>query len=151
MGQTAMKSADSETRKRNEELYAAVRSTGLASKHVRQLHRQFKASFPSGYMTKRDFVEFYRKQFADEENSEVYCERIFGAIDGDGNNRVSFEEYMKFFKLVTNGSPAERLRWTFRLYDLDNSKEVTRDELETVLEVGYSSGTWTPFVTRISL
>ena len=93
--------------------------------------------FPSGKITRDEFIAFYKNQFPNDATCE-FCNRVFRAIDKDGNGTIEFEEFLFFLKVARRGSPEERLRIAFQLYRSSESKdneEISRKEIIETLTV----------------
>ena len=54
-------------------------------------------------------------------------------LDGDHNGYLDFKEFQQAIDLVGARLPDDRLRWSFRLYDMDNSGSIALGEMEMVL------------------
>lgn len=52
-------------------------------------------------------------------------ERMFAAIDENGDGYISLEEYINYFDILTHGSGSERNLYTFRTLDLSGKGKVT--------------------------
>ena len=51
------------------------------------------------------------------------------------NTNDSLKEFMMATDMTASGSPEEKLRWAFKMYDEDNSREVDVHEMERVMQV----------------
>ena len=49
------------------------------------------------------------------------------------------KEFMLATNMAESGSPEEKLRWAFKMYDEDNSREVDKQEMENVMVVSLDS------------
>lgn len=60
---------------------------------------------------------------------------------------IDFMEYVAALSLVLKGKVEQKLRWYFKLYDVDGNGCIDRDELLTIIRVtpgaeGLASGAW---------
>lgn len=60
---------------------------------------------------------------------------------------IDFMEYVAALSLVLKGKVEQKLRWYFKLYDVDGNGCIDRDELLTIIRVtsgaeGWASGAW---------
>merc|ERR1712181_99947 len=63
----------------------------------------------------------------------VFVDRIFRIFDKDGNGSIDFKEFMLATDMTASGSPEEKLRWAFKMYDKDDSETIgTLHEMEGV-------------------
>jgi len=60
---------------------------------------------------------------------------LYRAHDEDGNGRVSFGEFLVSVNVATRGSAEDKLRWAFRMYDVDDDGTVSRREIVGILKV----------------
>jgi len=49
---------------------------------------------------------------------------------------VSFGEFLVSLNVSLNGSAEDKLRWAFRMYDVDGGGTVSRAEIVDILKVG---------------
>ena len=67
---------------------------------------------------------------------QVFVDQIFRIFDKDGNGSIDFkvikldvpdigdlQEFMMATDMTASGSPEEKLRWAFKMYDKDGSGE----------------------------
>ena len=59
-------------------------------------------------------------------------------LDADHNGFLDFKEFQQAIDLVGARLPDDRLRWSFRLYDMDNSGSIALNEMEGVFECIYN-------------
>eukprot|EP00921_Rhytidocystis_pertsovi_P019672 GHVQ01031257.1.p2 GENE.GHVQ01031257.1~~GHVQ01031257.1.p2 ORF type:complete len:766 (-),score=149.41 GHVQ01031257.1:3980-6277(-) len=60
-------------------------------------------------------------------------ERLFGVFDVDHNERIDFQEFCTGLAIVYGGTPDDKKKFLFDMYDLDGNGEITREELRTLL------------------
>ena len=81
--------------------------------------------------------ELTRQEFAQamslKENS-LFVDQMFELIDEDGNGFVSFREFLNWIVLFSKGSPDEKLRLMFTMYDVDRSGSLERTEFKAMLK-----------------
>ncbi|XP_078510745.1 guanylyl cyclase inhibitory protein-like [Lissotriton helveticus] len=94
----------------------------------------------------------FRKQFSDctvgNESSE-YAEQIFRALDNNGDGFVDFREYVTAISMLVQGSPEDKLRWSFKLYDKDRDGTITRSEMLEIMQAVYKMSLAASF-TRVN-
>ena len=59
-------------------------------------------------------------------------------LDADHNGYLDFKEFQQAIDLVGARLPDDRLRWSFRLYDMDNSGSIALNEMEGVFDCIYN-------------
>ena len=57
---------------------------------------------------------------------------VFSVLDSDHNGYLDFKEFQQAIDLVGARLPDDRLRWSFRLYDMDNSGSIALGEMVMV-------------------
>ena len=63
---------------------------------------------------------------------KIRTDQIISVLDGDQNGFLDFKEFQQAIDLVGARLPDDRLRWSFRLYDMDNSGSIALPEMENV-------------------
>ncbi|XP_069102288.1 NADPH oxidase 5-like isoform X2 [Argopecten irradians] len=62
-----------------------------------------------------------------------FAERFFALFDQDNSGSIELHELLDGLRTLTKGTPAEKLRFLFDVYDVDGSGTIDREELKTVL------------------
>lgn len=94
----------------------------------------FKSIYPSGKMSKNDFVDFFSSLFPFG-NVDPFCCRLFQNINISQAKEIELEELLIAFTILFKGSTFERLRWMFRFYDEDKDGFISKIELEEGLNI----------------
>lgn len=79
-----------------------------------QLHRQYIAEAPTGYIPRVDFGQLAAVMNITEPH---IGDLIFNLFDADKDGYISFGEFAMAMSTMTRGTPDEKLRLAFRLYD----------------------------------
>ncbi|CAK1554442.1 unnamed protein product [Leptosia nina] len=96
------------------------------------MYRGFKTECPEGVVHEDSFKDIYAKFFP-HGNSALYAHYVFKAFDVNCSGAISFRELLVTLSTLLRGSVYERLRWAFRLYDVDGDGAITRQELGEVV------------------
>ncbi|MBN3281348.1 GCIP protein, partial [Polyodon spathula] len=99
-------------------------------------HRKFINECPSGLITLHEFQRHFCDGTVGNESSE-YAEQIFRTLDNNGDGIVDFREYVTAISMLIQGSPEEKLRWSFKLYDKDSDGAITRSEMLEIMQAVY--------------
>lgn len=67
--------------------------------------------------------------------SEKLAARIFDTIEKKVPTHVNFTEFLCYLDLLFNGSPADKLKFSFRTLDIESKGYLTREDLHVVLEI----------------
>ena len=108
-------------------------SSSFSTDRIIEMHRDFARQYPCGYVDRDAFMRSYEARFphADRE----FCERLYRAHDRDGNGRVSFGEFIVSVNVAMYGTAEDKLRWAFRMYDVDDDGTISRSEIVDILKV----------------
>lgn len=107
--------------------------TLFSPKEVKRIYRSFKADCPHGVISEDEFKEIYSRFFPQQCNSSLYAHYVFNTFETDPDEKIiKFEEFLKWLSRVFRGTCEDRLRWVFRLYDLNHDGVISRDELMNV-------------------
>ena len=59
-------------------------------------------------------------------------------LDTDNNGYLDFREFLMAIDLIAAKSPEEKLIWSFKMYDMDNSGVIDRKEMCSVMQSVYN-------------
>ena len=88
--------------------------------------------------TRKDILEceLTREEFADAmslKKDSLFIEQMFQLIDQDGNGFVSFREFLDMIVIFAKGSPDDKIKLMFDMYDVDRSGELDKNEFKKML------------------
>ncbi|XP_011795944.1 PREDICTED: NADPH oxidase 5 [Colobus angolensis palliatus] len=63
-----------------------------------------------------------------------FAERFFALFDSDRSGTITLQELQEALALLIHGSPMDKLKFLFQVYDIDGSGSIDPDELRTVLQ-----------------
>ncbi|XP_072256227.1 guanylyl cyclase inhibitory protein [Pyxicephalus adspersus] len=112
------------------------RKCGTYVLELHEWYRKFVQECPSGLITLHEFRQFFCDFTVGKESSE-YAEQIFRALDTNGDGIVDFREYVTAISMLAHGTPEEKLRWSFNLYDKDKDGAITRTEMLDIMKAVY--------------
>nr|XP_057911440.1 guanylyl cyclase-activating protein 1 [Doryrhamphus excisus] len=98
-----------------------------------QWYRKFMTECPSGLLSFYEFKKFFGLRNLSE-TSNSYVESMFTTFDLNDDGFIDFMEYVAALSLVLKGGVHQKLRWYFKLYDLDGSGCIDRDELLLIIK-----------------
>jgi Ca2+-binding EF-hand superfamily protein len=111
-------------------------TTHFDSSEIKQWHKSFMEDFPSGVISREDFYRGYRDMFPFG-NASTYADLVFTVLDRDRSGTVDFSEFLTALSKTTRGTLAEKLDWTFRLYDVNRDGFVSRAEMLRIVDAMY--------------
>ncbi|XP_037090444.1 Kv channel-interacting protein 1-like [Pollicipes pollicipes] len=107
--------------------------THFSPHEVKRIYRGFKVECPMGVVDEDDFKDIYSRFFPQQSNTSLYAHYVFNTFDVSSPDRViNFEEFLKWLSRLCRGTVEEKLRWMFRLYDINNDGRITRGEMTSV-------------------
>ncbi|XP_028261410.1 guanylyl cyclase-activating protein 1-like [Parambassis ranga] len=93
-----------------------------------QWYRKFMTECPSGLLTFYEFKKFFGLKNLTE-TSDSYVRAMFDSFDINNDGYIDFMEYVAALSLVLKAGVQQKLRWYFKLYDIDGSGCIDRGEL----------------------
>uniref|UniRef100_A0A665UJQ6 Guanylyl cyclase-activating protein 1 n=1 Tax=Echeneis naucrates TaxID=173247 RepID=A0A665UJQ6_ECHNA len=98
-----------------------------------QWYRKFMTECPSGLLTFYEFKKFFGLKNLSE-TSNAYIETMFATFDMNDDGFIDFMEYVAALSLVLKAGVQQKLRWYFKLYDIDGSGCIDREELLLIIK-----------------
>ncbi|KAF6364521.1 guanylate cyclase activator 1A [Rhinolophus ferrumequinum] len=104
----------------------------LSSTECHQWYKKFMTECPSGQLTLYEFRQIFGLKNLSPSTSQ-YVEQMFETFDFNNDGYIDFMEYVAALSLVLKGKVEQKLRWYFKLYDVDGNGCIDRDELLTII------------------
>ena len=108
--------------------------TSCDEKTIKKMYKEFKKKSRKGNLTPALFYEMYSKLCPSSDNAKDFCNHVFRTFDADDNGYVSFKEFLLAINISSNGSAEEKLKWAFRLYDINGDGVINRCEMIIIVE-----------------
>jgi len=119
-----------------DEIRLLLQNTKLDRKEINDLHASFLQTCPTGRMTKKEFLRFFKEVHpaqSKREKADKFCDYVFKVIDRDNKGYISFRDFVLCLSLTSHGDFKEKCEFAFKLYDLDRDNKVTKSEMTKVL------------------
>ncbi|KAG9345852.1 hypothetical protein JZ751_009008, partial [Albula glossodonta] len=101
-------------------------------------YKKFMMECPSGQLTLHEFKQFFGLRGL-EPDANAYIEEMFYTFDMNKDGYMDFMEYVAALSLIMRGKMEHKLRWYFKLYDVDGNGCIDREELFNIIKVGRTS------------
>ncbi|TNN85622.1 Guanylyl cyclase-activating protein 1 [Liparis tanakae] len=88
---------------------------------------------PSGLLSFYEFKLFFGLRNLSD-TSNAYVKTMFTTFDMNEDGSIDFMEYVAALSLVLKGGVQQKLRWYFKLYDVDGSGYMDREELLQIIK-----------------
>ena len=103
---------------------------------IKEWYKGFKQDCPNGRLTPSQFVDMYKLSFPTG-NAEQFCDNVFRTFDTDKKGFIDFKDFLLAIDVTAAGTPEEKLKWAFRMYDVDGDGVINQEEMTTVVQEIY--------------
>lgn len=109
----------------------------LPSEDIQEWYERFYHCYPRGYLSSKEFIT-YLKQFHTQHRTATQptksiIKQHFRALDLNEDKQLNFEEFFLFNLLINQGTNEEKFKLLLTLYDRDQTKYLTKQQMENVL------------------
>ncbi|KAM8976466.1 guanylyl cyclase-activating protein 1 [Pelodytes ibericus] len=104
----------------------------LSATEIHQWYKKFMTECPSGQLTQHEFKQFFGLKNLSPASNQ-YIESMFNTFDFNKDGYMDFMEYVAALSLVLKGKVEQKLRWYFKLYDVDGNGCIDRGELLNII------------------
>ena len=104
-------------------------------------YESFKKDCPERFLTPEKYIQIYKKFFPSGD-AEKFSEHIFRTFDTDRNGVLDFKEFLLAINIMSGGTPVEKLKWAFKVFDVADNNVIHQDEMTKIVDSIYAlSGT----------
>lgn len=104
---------------------------------IEEWFREYQASLGKGMtrLTMKEFKEVYNSVF--DGDASAFVEHLFRSFDMDMDGFVDFKEFIVGLCVSGSEKPETKLKWAFKMYDIDGNGFVSRTEMASMLKAIY--------------
>ena len=104
-------------------------ATGKDVSTLQNHYTDFQKDCPNGLLSPQKFTELCEKVLGSSK-AEEFKTRAFGRFGKHSNGTINFRDFLMVVHLTSNGSPEDKLRTMFSLYDKDGNGSIDAAEME---------------------
>lgn len=103
---------------------------------IKSWDTEFHTLYPSEFVSATDVEKIFTELFPFG-TATLFSKLLFKTIDICDTQRISINELLITFSILTKGSGYERLRFVFRFFDSDNDGFVSKAEMKRAVQSVY--------------
>jgi len=112
---------------------SAAPSQHLPLNELNKKKAWFQSNYPNG-LPLEEFTKLMKL------SDPTYAALMFNAIDTDHNGVIDVNEYLIYASIATAGTPEEKMRFQFSLYDLNHDGYISFSELVQIVKILIKTG-----------
>jgi len=120
----------------DEDIAFLTKNTRYTEQEIRDWYKGFQQDCPDGRLTKKKFLEIYSIFFSSG-SPQAFCEHVYRTFDADGDGHIDFKEFLLAVGITTGNDPREKLKWAFKMYDMNNDGLIDVDEMTKIIKVSF--------------
>ncbi|XP_053212395.1 neuronal calcium sensor 2-like [Panonychus citri] len=113
-----------------------TRNTHYSDQEIRDWYKGFQSDCPDGRLTKKKFLEIY-SMFCPDRSPTEFCDHIYRTFDSDGDGYIDFKEFLLAVGVTTGTDPREKLKWAFKMYDINRDGLIDVEEMSKIIKSLY--------------
>lgn len=135
-----MGSSKSKVRKLNPKTVAELQknvNVDFSKEEIESWFRDYQASLGKGMskLTMKEFKEVYNSVF--DGDASLFVSHLFRSFDEDQDGFVDFQEFIVGLCVSGSEKPDTKLKWAFKMYDIDGNGSISREEMASMLKAIY--------------
>jgi Ca2+-binding EF-hand superfamily protein len=119
------------------ELLAELKQkTAYSEKEINKWYNQFHNDFPAGLITQDEYKKNYEKFVP---NGDDFGLHLFNSIDSNKDGKIDFKEFIFMLNISKNGKLEDKIKWAFKIFDINTDGSITRSEMIIILAALYKT------------
>ena len=111
-----------------------AKNTKIRRESVKSRYQQFLTQHPLGKIDKSEFINLLQECYGKFGNYKGLQKYVFELYDRNGDGAVDFKEFLLVIYTLSNDSPKEKLELIFRMFDINQTGTISRDELKIIVK-----------------
>lgn len=109
----------------------------FTKEEIENWYREYQTSLKQGknQLTMNEFKEVYNSVF--EGDATSFVEHLFRSFDSNHDGFVDFKEFLVGLCVSGSDNLEKKLKWAFRMYDIDGNGSISRAEMTGMLQAIY--------------
>ncbi|XP_053394765.1 hippocalcin-like protein 1 [Mercenaria mercenaria] len=109
----------------------------ISREEIEEWFREYQSSLGKGMskLTMKEFKEVYNSVFDGE--ASVFVSHLFRSFDEDQDGFVDFKEFIVGLCVSGSDKAEAKLKWAFKMYDIDGNGSISREEMTSMLKAIY--------------
>ena len=117
--------------KPSQQAYLETQISNISGKDIttiQQLYSDFQKDCPDGRLTPEIFSDLCEKVLGTSKTEE-FKKAAFGRFDKHNNGSINFRDFLMVIHLTSPGSPVDKLKTLFSLFDQDGNGFIDAEEI----------------------
>ncbi|KAK3090369.1 hypothetical protein FSP39_011270 [Pinctada imbricata] len=108
----------------------------FTGEEINDWYKEYMRSCRHGkYLTVKEFSEVYSSTFGGD--AGAFANHVFRTFDSDGDGKVDFREFLVGLSVTASSNLEKKLRWAFKMYDIDGNGRISKDEILSLMTAVY--------------
>ena len=118
--------------KNSHQAYLETQISNISGKDIntiQEFYSDFQKDCPDGRLTPEIFTDLCEKVL-ETPKTEEFKRAAFGRFDKHNNGSINFRDFLMVIHLTSNGSPLDKLKTLFSLFDQDGNGVIDAEEIK---------------------
>lgn len=116
-----------------EDLDFIATHTAVTRPEVEEQYQNFLQRHPDGKINKKEFSSMMKQCYPNADTDKLE-KHIFRMYDSNADGCIDFREFMIVLYVMSSGTPEANLKQIFRVFDINNDKEISAKEMKRIVK-----------------